>query len=120
MNATATSTTPSTSSTARMPSTNGSFDFFFGPAAAKGLTCWACAAPGNCGNGVDGGGNGADVAIGPEPVCGGGCVGNVPEFGADVSGGGGGGSTGVKSCVIRPRGPVVPPLAGGGCPIVVL
>src|SRR5229473_2925752 len=105
MNATATSTTPSTSSTASMPSTNGSFDFFFGPAAAKGLTCWACAAPGNCGNGVDGGGNGADVAIGPEPVCGGGCVGcggggsegSVPESGAEVSGDGGGSSIGVRS-----------------------
>src|SRR5437016_782546 len=101
MNAATPSTTPNTSSTARMPSAHGSIDFFFGPAVATG---WACAAAGNCGDEVDLGGNGADVAIGPEPACGGGDVGcgggsedSVPESGADVSGGGGGGSTGVRS-----------------------
>ena len=107
MNAATPSTTPNTNNTATMPSTHGSFDFFFGPAAAKGLIGCACAAPGNCGDGVDVGGNGADGAIGPEPDCagdgvggdvgcgGGGSLGSVPESGADVSGGGG--STGVRS-----------------------
>ena len=103
MNAATPSTTPNTNNSATMPSTHGSFDFFFGPAVAIG---WACAAAGNCGDKVDG--NGAEVAIGPEPDCGAGCVGcdvccgdgseaSVPESATDVSVGGGGGSTGVRS-----------------------